>query len=117
MLEERRKEKWKKFMGITKNSITRTLKYSNRLEFVNFSEKEKRKLMSRTNDSQPEVNQDTEAAVTMEPQNNHYVPQNSTQSNLPKMVSREDTHSSSDALVANISANPDKVLNETANQR
>ena len=33
------------------------------------------------------------------------------------MVSREDTHSSSDALVANISANPDKVLNETANQR
>ena len=54
-------------MGITKNSITRTLKYSNRLEFVNFSEKEKRKLMSRTNDSQPEVNQDTEAAVTMEP--------------------------------------------------
>ena len=38
MLEERRKQKSKKFTGITGNSRTRTLKYPNGLKFVNFSE-------------------------------------------------------------------------------
>ena len=34
ILEERRKHKWKKFMGINKNSRTRTLEYSNRFKLV-----------------------------------------------------------------------------------
>ena len=43
--------------------------------------------------------------------------QNSTESTLPKSISREDAHYSCDPLLANNSANLDKVLNETANQR
>ena len=35
---------------------------------------------------------------------------------LPKSISRKDAHYSDDPLLANNSANPDKVLNETANQ-
>ena len=34
ILEERRKHKWKKFMGINKNSRTRTLGYSNCFKLV-----------------------------------------------------------------------------------
>ena len=66
ILEEKRKQKWKKFMGITENRRTRTLEYSNRLKFVNFSDRGKRKLMRSTNHSQLEVNQEAEAAVTLE---------------------------------------------------
>ena len=74
--------------------------------------------MRSNKDSQPEVNQETEAAVTLEPKNNDYnVSQKSTESNLPKSISRKDAHYSDDPLLANNSANPDKVLNETANQR
>ena len=66
-------------MGISENSRTRTLKYSNRLKFVNFSDREKRKLMRSTNHNQPEVNQEAEAAITLEPKNNdHNVSQNNT---------------------------------------
>ena len=43
--------------------------------------------------------------------------QNSTESTLPKSISRKDTHYNSDPLLTNSSANPDKVLNETAYQR
>ena len=43
--------------------------------------------------------------------------QSSTESTLPKRISREDAHSSRDVLLSNNSANPDIVLNETANQR
>ena len=97
-------------MGISENSRTRTLKYSNRLKFVNFSDREKRKLMRSTNHNQPEANQEAEAAITLEPKNNdHNVSQNNTESTLPKKISREDAHSSSDALLANNSANPDIV--------
>ena len=118
ILEEKRKHKWKKFTGINKNSRTATHEYSNHFNFVNFSDREKRKLMRSTNDSQPEVNQETEAAVTLEPKKNDYsVSQNSTESTLPKTISREDAQFSSDPVLANNSANPDKVLNETANQR
>ena len=64
------------------------------------------------------MNQEAEAAVILEPKKNDYnVSQNSTESTLPKRTSREDTHSSSDVLLASNSANPDIVLNETANQR
>ena len=66
ILEERRKLKWKKFTGINKNSRTRTLEYSNHFKFINFSDREKRKFMRSTNDSQPQVNQETEAVVTLE---------------------------------------------------
>ena len=70
-----------------------------------------------TNDSQPEVNQETEAAVTLEPKNNDYnVLQNSTESTLPKSISRKDAYYSGNPLLANNSATPDKALNETANQ-
>ena len=73
--------------------------------------------MRSTNDSQPEVNQETEAAVTLEPKKNDYnVSQNSTKRNLPKIISRKDAHYSGDPLLANNSTNPDKVLNETVNQ-
>ena len=73
--------------------------------------------MRSTNDSQPEVNQETEAAVTLEPKKNDYnVSQNSTKSNLPKSISRKNAHCSGYPLLANNSANFDKVLNETANQ-
>ena len=37
ILEERRKHKWKKFMGINQNNRIRTLEYSNCFNFVNFS--------------------------------------------------------------------------------
>ena len=86
---------------------------------MNFSDREKRKLIRSTSDSQPEVNQEAEAAaVILEPKKNDYnVSQNSTESTLPNRTSREDAHSSSDVLLANNSANPDIVLNETANQR
>ena len=106
-------------MGVTGNSRTRTLEYSNCLKFVNFSDREKRKLIRSTSDSQAEVNQEAEAAaVILEPKKNDYnVSQNSTESTLPNRTSREDAHSSSDVLLANNSANPDIVLNETANQR
>ena len=40
-----------KFTGINKKSKTRTLEYSNRFKFVNFSDRKKRKLMRSTNDS------------------------------------------------------------------
>ena len=63
------------------------------------------------------MNQEAEAAVILEPKKNDYVLQNSTASTLPKRTSREDAHSSSDVLLASNSANPDIVLNETANQR
>ena len=43
--------------------------------------------------------------------------QKSAESTLPKRISREDAHYSSDPLLANNSANPDKVFKETANQR
>ena len=33
MLEERWKQKWRKFTGTTENNTTRTLEYSNRLKF------------------------------------------------------------------------------------
>ena len=118
ILEERRKHKWKKFTGINKNSRARTLEYSNHLKFVNFSDRGKRKHMRSTNDSQPEVNKETEVAVTLEPKKNDYnVSQNSTESTLPKSISRKDAHYSGDPLLVSNSANPDKVLNETANQR
>ena len=86
---------------------------------MNFSDREKRKLIRSTSDSQAEVNQEAEAAaVILEPKKNDYnVSQNSTESTLPNRTSREDAHSSSDVLLANNSANPDIVLNETANQR
>ena len=85
---------------------------------MNFSDREKSKLLSSTSDSQPEVNQEAEAAAILEPKkNDHNVSQNSTESTLPKRISREDAHSSSDVLLANNSANPEIVLNETANQR
>ena len=46
--------------------------------------------MRSTNDSQPEVNQETEAAVTLEPKKNDYnVLQNSTESTLLKSISRK----------------------------
>ena len=71
--------------------------------------------MRSTSDGQPEVNQEAEEAVTLEPKNNGYnVLQNSTESTLSKTISREDTHSRSDALLANNSANLDILLNETA---
>ena len=74
--------------------------------------------MRSTNDSQPEVNQVTEAAVTLEPKKNDYsVSQNSTESTLPQTISGEDAQYSSDPVLVNNSTNPDKVLNETANQR
>ena len=74
--------------------------------------------MRGTNDSQSEVNQETEEAVTLEPKKNDYnVSQNSTESTLPKSISGEGAHYSSDPLLANNSANLNKVLNETANQR
>ena len=56
ILEKRREHKWKKFTRINKNSRTRTLEYSYRFKFVNFSHREKRKLLRSTNYSQPEVN-------------------------------------------------------------
>ena len=74
--------------------------------------------MRSTNDSQSVVNQETEAAVTLEPKKNDYnVSQNSSESNLPKSISCKKAHYSGDPLLANNSANPDKVLHETANQR
>ena len=74
--------------------------------------------MRSTNDSQPEVNKETGVAVTLEPKKNDYnVSQNSTESTLPKSISRKDAHYSGDPLLVSNSANPDKVLNETANQR
>ena len=79
ILEERRKHKWKKFTGIKKNSRTKTMEHSNRFKFVNFSDREKRKLTRSTNDSQPEVNQEAEAAVILEAKKNDYnMSQNST---------------------------------------
>ena len=95
----------------------KTIEYSNRLKFVNFTEKEKRTRMASTNNSQPELNQEAEAAVVLEPKNNGYnLPQNSTESMLPKRISCKDANCSSDALLANHSANLEIVLNETANQ-
>ena len=44
------------------------------------------------------------------------MPQNNAKSTLPKSILREDAHYSSDPLLANNSANPDKVFKETANQ-
>ena len=41
--------------------------------------------------------------------------QSSAESTLTKRIPREGARSSSDALLANNSANPDIVLNETAN--
>ena len=100
------------------HSSTRTLQYSNRFNFVYFSAREKRKLMTSINDSQPEVNQEIEAAVALESKKNDYnVSQNSNESTLPKSISREDAHYSSDPLLADNFANPDKVSNETPNQR
>ena len=79
ILEERRKHKWKKFTGIKKNSRTKTMEHSSRFKFVNFSDREKRKLTRSTNDSQPEVNQEAEAAVILEAKKNDYnMSQNST---------------------------------------
>ena len=69
ILEERRKQKWKKITGITENGRTRTLEYSNR-PCLNFSDREKRKLMRSTSASQPEVNQEAEATVILEPKKN-----------------------------------------------
>ena len=60
----------KKFTGINKKSKTRTLEYSNRFKFVNFSDRKKRKFKRSTNDSRPEMNQETEAAVTLDPKKN-----------------------------------------------
>ena len=36
VLEERKKQEWKDFTGITENTRTRTLEHSNGLKFVNF---------------------------------------------------------------------------------
>ena len=64
--------------------------------------------MRSTNDSQSEVNEETKATVTLEPKKNDYnVSQNSTESTLPKSISRKDAHYSSDPLLCNNSANPD----------
>ena len=74
--------------------------------------------MTSINGSQSEVNQEIEAVVALEPRKNDYnVSQNSNESTLPKSISREDAHYSSDPLLADNFVNPDKVLNETANQR
>ena len=43
--------------------------------------------------------------------------QSSAESTLPKSISREDAHYSSDPLLANNSANPDNVFKEIVNQR
>ena len=68
--------------------------------------------MTSINDSQPEVNQEIEAAVTLESKKNDYnVSQNSNESTLPNIISREDAHYISSTLSADIFANPDKVLN------
>ena len=90
--------------------------YSYRFKFVNFSHREKRKLLRSTNYSQPEVNQEAEAAVSLETKKNDYnVSRNCTESTLLKSFCRKDAHYSGDPLLANNSAHPDKVLNETAN--
>ena len=61
------------------------------------------------------MNQGTEAAVILEPKENDYnVSQNSTESTLPKRISRENADSSSDALLACNSDNPDAVLMKLA---
>ena len=100
------------------HSNTRTLQYLNCFKFVYFSGREKRKLMTSINGSQSEVNQEIEAVVALEPRKNDFnVSQNSNESTLPKSISREDAHYSSDPLLADNFVNPDKVLNETANQR
>ena len=94
------------------HSSTRTLQYSNRFNFVYFSVREKRKLMTSINDSQPDVNQEIEVAVALEPKKNDYnVSQNSNESTLPNIISREDAHYTSSTLSADNFANPDKVLN------
>ena len=74
--------------------------------------------MTSINDSQPEVNQEIEAAVALESKKNDYnVSQNSNGSTLPKSISREDAHYSSDPLLADNFANPDKVTKETNSVR
>ena len=72
MLEERRKTKWKKFTGINENNRIGNVEYSNHFKFLNFSDGEKWTLMRSTNDSQPEINQEAEAAASLEPKNNAY---------------------------------------------
>ena len=115
VLEDKKKQKWRKFKGITESSRTRILQCSKCLKFL---DRQKRKLIATTIDSQPEVNQEKEVAVTLEPKNNYYnVSQNSTQSTLPKRISPKDANSDSYVLMANNSANPDIVLKDTANQR
>ena len=65
ILEKRWKNKSKKFTGLNKNSSTRTLAYSNRFKFVNWKRKG-------NFDSQSELNQETEAAIKLEPTKSDY---------------------------------------------
>ena len=111
MLDERRKKNWKNFTGITENSRTTTVEYSNCFKLVNLLDRGKPKLMRSSIDIQPEINQDLEEPVPLEHKNIAYnVSQNDNENGLSKEISQEDANSSSDVLLAKSCATLDIMV-------
>ena len=111
MLDERRKKNWKNFTGITENSRTATVEYSNCFKLVNLLDRGKPKLMRSSIDIQPEINQDFEEPVQLEHKNIAYnMSQNGDENGLSKEISQEDANSSSDVLLAKSCATLDIMV-------